>query len=112
MNARSVTVDFTKKSGKIKQLHGLPAGPRGGGVMLSSDLSREFLEIGVPSVRLHDVEYPYGKNQFIDIHCILKYGISLSAVAESLKKTVKYTVEDFTGMIVDTVNVHVVGVRV
>lgn len=49
---------------------------------------------------------------FIDIYCILKYGISISAIAESLKKTVKYTVEDFTGMIVDTVNVHVVGVRV
>jgi len=49
---------------------------------------------------------------FIDIYCVLKYGISLSAVAESLKKTVKYTVEDFTGMIVDTVNVHVVGVRI
>ena len=48
----------------------------------------------------------------IDIHCILKYGISLSAVAESIKKTIKYTVEDFTGMIVDTINVHVVGVRV
>lgn len=48
----------------------------------------------------------------IDIYCILKYGVSLSAVAESLKKAVKYTVEDFTGMIVDTVNVHVVGVRV
>ena len=49
---------------------------------------------------------------FIDIYCMLKYGISISAIAESLKKTVKYTVEDFTGMIVDTVNVHVAGVRV
>lgn len=49
---------------------------------------------------------------FIDIYCILKYGISVSAVAESLKKTIKYSVEDFTGMIVDTVNIHVVGVRV
>lgn len=49
---------------------------------------------------------------FIDIYCTFKYGISISAIAESLKKTVKYTVEDFTGMIVDTVNVHVVGVRV
>lgn len=49
---------------------------------------------------------------FIDIYCKLKYGISITAIAESLKKTVKYTVEDFTGMIVDTVNVHVVGVRV
>ena len=48
---------------------------------------------------------------FIDIYCTLKYGISVSAVAESLKKTVKYSVEDFTGMIVDTVNIHVVGVR-
>ena len=48
----------------------------------------------------------------IDIHCILKYGINLSAVAESIKKTIKYTVEDFTGMIVSAVNVHVVGVRV
>ena len=49
---------------------------------------------------------------FIDIHCILKYGMSISAVAESLKKSVKYSVENFTGMIVDTVNVHVVGVCV
>lgn len=49
---------------------------------------------------------------FIDIYCILKYGVSVSAVAESLKSSVKYNVEKFTGMIVDSVNVHVVGVRV
>lgn len=49
---------------------------------------------------------------FIDIHCIIKYGVSISAVAESLKKAVKYSVENFTGMIVDTINVHVEGVRV
>lgn len=24
----------------------------------------------MPTVRLHDVEYPYGSNQFVDIHCI------------------------------------------
>jgi uncharacterized alkaline shock family protein YloU len=49
---------------------------------------------------------------FIDVYCILKYGVSVSAVAESLKSSVKYSVENFTGMIVDSVNVHVVGVRV
>ena len=49
---------------------------------------------------------------FIDVYCILKYGVSISAVAESMKKSIKYKVENFTGMIVDTVNVHVVGVRV
>ena len=49
---------------------------------------------------------------YIDIYCIMKYGVSISAVSESLKKSVKYSVENFTGMIVDSVNVHVVGVRV
>ena len=49
---------------------------------------------------------------YIDIYCILKYGVSISAVAESLRKAVKYSVENFTGMLVDAVNVHVVGVRV
>lgn len=48
----------------------------------------------------------------LDIYCILKYGVSLSAVAESLKKSVKYSVENFTGMIVEKVNVHVVGIQV
>ena len=49
---------------------------------------------------------------YIDVYCILKYGVSISAVAESLRKSVKYSVEYFTGMLVDAVNVHVVGVRV
>ena len=49
---------------------------------------------------------------YIDVYCILKYGVSISAVAESLRKAVKYSVENFTGMLVDAVNVHVVGVRV
>ena len=49
---------------------------------------------------------------FIDIYCIFKYGVSISAVADSLKKSIKYSVENFTGMIVDTVNVHIQGIRV
>ena len=48
----------------------------------------------------------------VDIYCILKYGVSLSAVGENLKKAVKCGVENFTGMIVDAVNVHVCGVQV
>jgi len=49
---------------------------------------------------------------YIDVYCILKYGVSVSAVAESLRKAVKYSVEKFTGMIVDAVNIKVIGVRV
>ena len=48
---------------------------------------------------------------YIDIYVMIKFGVSISAVAESLKQTVKYAVEDFTGMIVDTVNVNIVGVK-
>ncbi len=70
MNIRSIAVDFSKKVGKIKMCHGMPEGPRRCGVSLSHDISREFSEIGTPAVRLHDIEYPYGSNQFVDIHCI------------------------------------------
>lgn len=52
-----------------------------------------------------------GDRIFIDLFVILKYGVSITAVADSLKSTIKYRVEKFTGMIVDTVNVHVLGVR-
>ena len=43
---------------------------------------------------------------------ILKYGVSINAVAESVRRSVKYNVEQFTGMIVDSVNINVVGVKV
>lgn len=49
---------------------------------------------------------------YIDLYVILKYGVSITAVADSLKKAVKYSVEEFTGMIVDSVNINVLGVRV
>ncbi len=48
----------------------------------------------------------------LDLFVVLKYGVSLSAVCESLKNSVKYHVENFTGMIVDAVNVNVLGIRV
>ena len=52
-----------------------------------------------------------GDRIFIDIFVIIKFGVSISAVAESLKSSVKYKVEQFTGMIVNTVNVNIIGVK-
>lgn len=52
-----------------------------------------------------------GNRIFIDIAVLIKYGVSIEAVAESLKEAIKYKVENFTGMIVDTVNVNVVGLK-
>lgn len=74
------------------------------------DIARELVkkESFSKGIKIHHID----NRIYIDVYCILKYGVSISAVAESLRKAVKYSVENFTGMLVDAVNVHVVGVRV
>ena len=53
-----------------------------------------------------------GDRIYIDINIILKYGVNIEAVAQSLKKSVKYDVEKFSGMVVDTINVNVLGIKI
>ncbi|MBQ2804906.1 MAG: Asp23/Gls24 family envelope stress response protein [Clostridia bacterium] len=48
---------------------------------------------------------------YVDLFVKFKYGLPVSAVSSSLKNTVKYGLERFTGMIVAAVDVHVVGVK-
>ena len=52
-----------------------------------------------------------GDRIYIDLYVIIKFGVNINAVSDSLKEAVKYHVEKFTGMIVDTVNVNTIGVR-
>ena len=52
-----------------------------------------------------------GNRIYIDVYVIIKYGVSINAVAESLKEQVKYKVEKFSGMLVDHVNVNIIDVR-
>lgn len=81
--------------------------------LVSKKLSDNFADLFKKQQLGKGVKVLTNENRiFIDLFVILKYGVSISAVAESLKKTVKYKVEEFSGMIVDTVNVNVVGVRV
>ena len=47
----------------------------------------------------------------LDLYVIVKFGVSLAAVAETIKQTVKYQVEKFTGMIVNCINVNIKGVK-
>ncbi len=47
----------------------------------------------------------------IEVSVIVKYGVSIKAVIESLKESIKYRVEKFTGMLVDVINVNVMGVK-
>ena len=53
----------------------------------------------------------FGNRIYIDASVVIKYGVSISAVAESLKEAIKYKVEAFTGMVVNAVNVNVIGVK-
>ena len=48
----------------------------------------------------------------LDLHIIVAYGVSIIAFSENLISSVKYKVEEFTGMEVDKINIYVEGVRV
>lgn len=48
----------------------------------------------------------------IDFHVIVSYGVSISSVTTNLASTVKYQVENFTGMKVGRIRIFVEGVRV
>jgi uncharacterized alkaline shock family protein YloU len=48
----------------------------------------------------------------IDIQVIVEYGTRISSVAESVANTVRYHVEKALGLKVNSVNVHVAGLRV
>jgi uncharacterized alkaline shock family protein YloU len=61
----------------------------------------------------HGVNITVEDNKIIiDLHIIVSYGVSISAVAENLISNVKYKVEEFTGMEVVKINIFVEGVRV
>ncbi len=47
----------------------------------------------------------------IDFHIIIAYGVNIKTVVDNLISTVKYQIEDYTSMPVDTINVYVEGVR-
>ncbi|NLP35298.1 MAG: Asp23/Gls24 family envelope stress response protein [Clostridiales bacterium] len=68
-------------------------------------LKRDNLSHGV-NVTLEDNKIT------IDLHIIVSYGVSISAVADNLISNVKYNVEEFSGLEVQKINIFVEGVRV
>ncbi len=68
-------------------------------------LKKESLTNGI-SIAIHDNKLT------IDFHVIVAYGVSIQAVADVLFSSVKYKVEEFTGMEIEKINMYVEGVRV
>lgn len=68
---QNIKVDFSKIIKEMKPLHGVNNGPVTGAEMTRNNIA-DFSEMGVPYSRLHDTQYPYGQDHFVDIHCIFK----------------------------------------
>lgn len=68
-------------------------------------LKRDYLHHGI-NVILTDNKIT------LDFHVIVSYGVSISTVSDNLISTVKYRVEEFTGMEIEKINIFVEGVRV
>ena len=62
-------IDFSKKLGKIKPMHGVGQPP-----MMGTDFSmfRYLEEAGIPFSRLHDVGGAYGEFRWVDIPNIFR----------------------------------------
>lgn len=53
-----------------------------------------------------------GNKVSFDLHIIVEYGTNISAIADNIISTVKYSVEEYAGLEVEDVNIFVDGVRV
>jgi uncharacterized alkaline shock family protein YloU len=53
-----------------------------------------------------------GEDIDIELHIIVEYGTRINSVAESVANTVRFHVEKALGLRVNTINVHVAGLRV
>lgn len=48
----------------------------------------------------------------LNFHIVVSYGVSILAVSDNLISSVKYKVEEFTGIEVEKMNIYVEGVKV
>ena len=69
-------------------------------------LKRDYLTHGI------NVSVNEDNKITIDFHVIVSYGVSISTVTDNLIETVRYKVEEFTGMEIEKINIYVEGVRV
>ena len=61
----------------------------------------------------HGINVTLNENKIsLDFHVIVAYGVSIRAVSDNLIANVKYKVEAFTGIEVESINIMVEGVRV
>lgn len=65
-----VTIHPEEKIGPIRDMHGVGGGPVSG--QFTFDATEDFRNAGIPFSRTHDIEYPFGAGEFVDVHCIFR----------------------------------------
>ena len=65
---KSIEIRLNEKIGPIKDMNGVGGGPVSGNFAV--DATEEFRAAGIPYSRTHDIEYPFGSGEYVDIHCI------------------------------------------
>ena len=71
MEIKRIQVDPGRVVGRIKPMHGVGGGPVTG--HFTYDATEQFREAGIPFGRTHDIEYPFGSGEFVDVHCIFPF---------------------------------------
>ena len=69
-------------------------------------LKKDYISHGI------DVVIDDNNEISLDFHVIISYGVNIETVSDNLMETVKYKLEEFTGMTVKNIVVHVEGIRV
>jgi len=81
--------------------------------MASVNMKDGIVKLLKPDSLNHGVNVTLEENRIIiDLHIIVSYGVSISAVVDNLISNVKYNVEEFSGIEVKKINIYVEGVRV
>lgn len=66
-----------------------------------------------PDYIRHGIKVDFTDNGIVlDFHVIIAYGVKITTVCDNLISTVKYDIEEFTGLKISKINVFVEGVRV
>lgn len=80
--------------------------------MAGMNVKDGFIKLLKKESMTRGIQVAFKNNKMIlDFHVIISYGVSILAVADNLIDSVKYKVEEFTGIEVEKINIFVEGVR-
>lgn len=113
-------------TGETTQLGGIHVSPRAIATIAYHAARESYGVVGLANKNLvngiaqalvkdptHGVEVHYDGEQInIDVYIIIEYGTRIKSVANSVSNTVRYHVEKALGLPVNSVNVHVQGLRI